>query len=701
MTDSQLLEQLAATDAYAPRAPLPSSARTRDAAIAEIEWSTDMLTNKRSTPQAPQRRIRQGWLAAAAAFAVVLIAGAAMVFLAGQGDEDVIEPTTTTSAVPTTITTLPPPPVPPMVEAWQRVGGALMGPVVGTFDMTQAGSRLVVVGFDPGEDDYRQNGVIFASDDGVNWERLAENDPALTQGFVLIHAITEGGPGLVAVGYGCEDDAEECSPYATAWTSVDGASWTRTSHDPAIFGDQATETTGMTDVIATSTGTLIAVGWLDDWTLDDSGGGESVVTSPAVWTSPDGVVWERAWLGEGFELTADVWNDVLTPPMHAIAENPDGGLVAVGAMLDQAGESTAAVWTSQDGSAWNRVDTTSPVFGQKTEMTDITWGSDGYVAVGTEDETTPAIWTSPDGHAWARVDVSDQPFEIITSLGAVAALESGYITVGPSGDASGGVTVWTSPDGTTWDRVHTVGGEGTASAVVVADSGIAVSGSIPGADNVHAAVWIGPLFDPEAPPPDPGPPPEPEPTPEEVATGIAALEGGVSCDEIATQEFTYAEALSYWVRYELTDDFDLDTDGEPCGTAYAATEVVEVFGELDALSVHLISRHPTGIFLANGPAVDAGLVCPEGTIDYTPDPESDVPGVLWRWEDLYTCDDGSGTFLLGVDEYIEDGDAIFGVWNIVSGTGEYEALRGGGATDSIYGGFDASTGRMWLGTNEN
>jgi hypothetical protein len=469
-----------------------------------------MQTQKRTVPQAPPRRTRDGWLVAAAAFVVVLLLGVAMAFWASQGNEDVIEPSTTTS-VPTTVTTVPPPlePVPPIIDAWQRVGGALMGPVVGTFDMIQTGSRLVVVGFDPGEDDYRQNGVIFASDDGVNWERLAEDDPALTQGWVLMHAITEGGPGLVAVGYGCEDDTEACSPYATAWTSIDGTSWTRTSHDPAVFGNQATETTGMADVITTNTGSLVAVGWHDNWILDNSGAEESVVTSPSVWTSPDGVVWQRAWLGEGFELTTDVWNNVLTPPMRATVQGPDGGLVAVGAMLYQDGESTAAVWTSQDGSIWDRVDPTSPVFGQKTAMTDITWGSDGYVAVGTEDETTPAIWTSPDGHTWARVDVSDQPFENISSLGSVAALESGYITVGPYGDIAGGVTVWTSADGMTWDRVHTVGGGGYASAVVVADGGIAVAGSIPGADNVHAAVWVGPLFDPEAPPPDPGPPPEP------------------------------------------------------------------------------------------------------------------------------------------------------------------------------------------------
>ncbi|MCJ7779711.1 MAG: hypothetical protein MUQ27_02695, partial [Acidimicrobiia bacterium] len=193
MNDSQMLEKLAMTDAYAPHTPLPVSARSRDTALAEIERRTDMQTQKRPAPQAPLRRRRDGWLVAAAAFIVVLVVGTAMAFWASRTDDSVIAPvTTTTSPIPTTITTLPPPPepVPPMVDAWQRVGGALMEPVVGTFDMTVVGSRLFVVGFDWGRYD-RENGVIFTSDDGVSWVRLAEDDPALTLGAVLMLAVTE------------------------------------------------------------------------------------------------------------------------------------------------------------------------------------------------------------------------------------------------------------------------------------------------------------------------------------------------------------------------------------------------------------------------------------------------------------------------------------------------------------------------------
>jgi hypothetical protein len=94
-------------------------------------------------------------------------------------------------------------------------------------------------------------------------------------------------------------------------------------------------------------------------------------------------------------------------------------------------------------------------------------------------------------------------------------------------------------------------------------------------------------------------------------------------------------------------------------------------------------------------------VCAEGTIGYTEEPDADTPGVLWRSEYEITCSDGTGTFLLGVNEYIYEEPAMFGVWNIVSGTGDYVDLQGGGATDSVIDDYDASIGRLWTAINSN
>ena len=707
MNDSQLLERLASTDAYAPGAPLPSSARTRHAAVAEIERRTDMPTQTETVPPMPQSRARNGWLAAAAAFVVVLIVGAAMVFLAGQGNEDVVEPSTTTS-VPTTITTVPPPPepVPPMVDAWQRVGGALMGPVVGTFDMIDVGSRLIVVGFDPGEDNFRQNGVIFASDDGLTWERLAEDDPALNLGAVLMYGVTDGGPGLVAVGMGCENEAEGCAPYATVWTSVDGSSWTRSPYDAAIFGGTSAQTSFMAGVADTSLG-LIAVGSMDYWTLDDEGVEELVTTHPTVWTSADGITWERSWEDVGSVMLPDDYGGP-TVYMDAVVEGPDGQLVAVGGALDENGESIAAVWTSANGLDWERTAPDPGVFSPGTIMLDVTWGEHGFVAVGSGDGSEAGIWQSSDGTSWTRIDTSDQPFDTIGSLSSVAALDSGYTTVGPYAfidDRGGWVTLWTSPDGLEWDRVHAIG-EGYTSAVVVVDGGIAVAGGMSGADNFHAAVWVGPLFDPEAPPPDPEPPLPEEPAPEEPATGIAALEEGLSCEEIAAQEFTYAEAVSYWMRYDMPADLDPDGNGVPCEAFYLPTDVAAVFGGLSALPVRLVSDLPARFFEASGAAVDAGVICPGGTTEFTDNSTPPLQaGASRRWENIYTCDDGSGTFTIGADVFIEIGGLEYGVWDISSGTGRYEAFTGGGGVFTGPTGSgtwsDDLIGRLTSGTNEN
>ena len=279
-----------------------------------------------------------------------------------------------------------------------------MGPVDtvdGTFDMTAVGSRLFAVGFVPGEDD-RQNGVVLTSDDGVNWVRLAVNDPALTVGAVLMYAAAEGGPGLVAVGVGCEAETGECALRATAWTSIDGTSWTRTPEDAAAFGDGTTQTSGMAGVADTSHG-LVAVGSMKYWTFDDEGVEELVTIHPAAWISDDGITWERSWEGTGSAVDPNELNKVHVT-MDSVVEGPDGLLVGVGATLDENGIRSRTVWTSRDGRQWGRIEPGTAVFTPGTVMLDVALGEHGYVAVGSDGGTNAAIWQSPDGVTWARIE---------------------------------------------------------------------------------------------------------------------------------------------------------------------------------------------------------------------------------------------------------------------------------------------------------
>jgi hypothetical protein len=579
--------------------------------------------------------------------------------------------------------------------------------------MTVVGSRLFVVGFDPGEGDYRQNGVIFASDDGVNWVRLAEDDPALSLGTVLMYSVTDGGPGLVAVGIGCENTTEGCRPHATAWTSVDGTSWTRTPEDATIFGDGTTQTSGMVGVADTSHG-LIAVGSMDYWTFDDEGVEDLHTAHPAVWISDDGITWEHAWEGTGSAVERNDYYDVPVY-MTSIVEGPDGRLVAVGVTTDENGEPIATVWTSVDGRQWERIEPDDAVFNPGTVMWELTLGEHGYVAVGTDGDTDAAIWQSPDGATWTRVDTAAQSFDGIGSLSSVTALDSGYVTVGSQAfiDATGGwVTLWTSADGATWDRVLTLD-PGSAAAILAIDSQIAVVGQVienggADVDDYHAGVWMGPAFDPDAPPPDPAAPAAGGESPASRA-GVGTLSEGFTCGELASGNYSYAEVVTYWVRYGMPANLDPDGSGMPCEDEYPSSDIADVFGDSEAKLIHIVSALPDNpegrVFVNTGPAVDAGLICPTGTTEWVNNSLPTRSRALFRWEDRFTCADGSGTFILGTDVFAEIGGTEYGVWNIVSGTGRYESLNGGGGGktgpgDSVSWADDL-LGRLWIEADEN
>ena len=53
-----------------------------------------------------------------------------------------------------------------------------------------------------------------------------------------------------------------------------------------------------------------------------------------------------------------------------------------------------------------------------------------------------------------------------------------------------------------------------------------------------------------------------------------------------------------------------------------------------------------------------------------------------RWEDEYVCKDGSGTFIAGADIHIYRNDRLYESWTIVSGTGAYANMTGGGGADT-------------------
>lgn len=287
---------------------------------------------------------------------------------------------------------------------------------------------LVAVGSTyQGEDN---DAVVFASADGITWQRAAGADGAFGgPGWQGMHAVTAGGPGWVAVGYAAsgEDWA------AAVWTSADGLTWERVSHDEALFGGENDQE--MFGVIAAGPG-LVAVGVDDD--------------APAVWLSADGLAWEKV-AADGF--SSDPAFASTDKVMRAVAVSPQFGLVAVGYLewyseASDSEETDAVVWVSQDGRSWVLVSEDAATFAGPADqrMMAVTPGGPGFVAAGLDragGDGDAAVWTSSDGTSWRRIrndavfgGAGDQEM-----YGVVVAV-SRLIAVGRDG---AGAAVWVSP----------------------------------------------------------------------------------------------------------------------------------------------------------------------------------------------------------------------------------------------------------------
>ena len=93
-----------------------------------------------------------------------------------------------------------------------------------------------------------------------------------------------------------------------------------------------------------------------------------------------------------------------------------------------------------------------------------------------------------------------------------------------------------------------------------------------------------------------------------------------------------------------------------------------------------------GDFEASGDAVDDGIVCEAGSVLDTdilfgdPDPSG---GLQISAVKEFTCEDGSGTFVMNLRIDTEpDGSEVF-TWMISSGTGDYAGLLGSGTGNTI------------------
>ena len=107
-----------------------------------------------------------------------------------------------------------------------------------------------------------------------------------------------------------------------------------------------------------------------------------------------------------------------------------------------------------------------------------------------------------------------------------------------------------------------------------------------------------------------------------------------------------------------------------------------------------------GPFTASGAAVDVGDMCPSGdTIDLFGRSSGGTPqGVNFQVVKLFTCDDGSGSFVVKLQVRIDRKGDNF-QWVVLDGSGAYERLHGVGdgvgfpTPDGV---FDVYQGRLHI-----
>ncbi len=317
---------------------------------------------------------------------------------------------------------------------WTSIDGGMWEPAqvtqpAGTVAAVASGSgRLVAVG------------TVFAgtnrpaawsSVDGRTWQALpasafagaADREPG------ALADVAAGVGGFVAVGSEVGADGHR----AAAWYSTDGLSWTRSPSD--LGGDSAGA------VVPHDTG-YVASGW----SPGDDGDARTLF-----WTSPDGQTWTAA--PDAVDL-----HGVASDPAMAAAQQH---LVAIGYPAHQWAVIDPLVWTSQDGVTWQRETASglvvdlpgSPTPGSGSpSVTGLALGGmigtdDGFVAAGAGVILTPGsgasvarrvVWTSPTGATWSIV--ADLPKPQTDSAG-VAGL------VGPLTAHQGRLLVFGKPTG--------------------------------------------------------------------------------------------------------------------------------------------------------------------------------------------------------------------------------------------------------------
>jgi hypothetical protein len=276
------------------------------------------------------------------------------------------------------------------------------------------------------------------------------------------------GDGLLALGRNGDD--------AGAWTWTPDDGWEPV--DSSALGGDGSQVINSAAVVSGTE--IIAVGNDSPVSGDDTA---------AAWRSPDGgATWGRLPTAPSFISAGGAH-------ARAVAVGPDGRIV-VGGLEDASGDSSAVIWTTLDQENWTRYPETpggDPFGGADgLEIATITTGPNGYVAVGEEKEEgafDAVVWTSPDGTAWERSTSPALSGDGDQRLIHVLRTTSGLMAVGYAEEEAQNGAVWVSDDGTDWSRLDVgafdLGGDEIMRGIACLENRIVVVGRV----SDHGAAW--------------------------------------------------------------------------------------------------------------------------------------------------------------------------------------------------------------------
>lgn len=281
-----------------------------------------------------------------------------------------------------------------MDRSAERDGSSLL-------DVIAFDGGFVAVGNDP-------NGpVVWQSTDGRSWSPVV--DPSVPAGPLHdLVAVIARDSGLFAVGFSAEGDAQ----VATAWTSVDGVTWTRLAADP-LAGARP-----------------VGIAIKDDGAGVIVGQRGEGVGDPLAWRLDGDVI------GDPIAL-AEISDEVI---VGSVLTTPDGFTIVGDAWDAAAAAYRLVTWTSEDGTTWHLEET--GVIGVANGAAYIE--GRGLVLAGLTyrlDSSEVAVWERPAPRQWVTRLIED-------SNGggtAVTTGTDGRLIVTGSEDPDGSATVWLEP----------------------------------------------------------------------------------------------------------------------------------------------------------------------------------------------------------------------------------------------------------------